>query len=1310
MKSNSSNSNSNSEEDSSSAQETVEGLQQELLQIEQNLGNGNAYSSRTNSSNTNAGRAVFDSIGSALGSIRSRLQEHLLSTSTSSPSPSPSSPLPSPNNNTTRVGVAASSPSSVVGDFSERLLTAERAYQTRMPLPILQRELSRRTSESQQTSPNSSCSSLRKEDAGTMAEQKQRSALVPSRKRAEALEHNDIALHEASGGVFILEGTQPIAEQDEETEGEESEQSQEVDVLLPTSASSPSLSVLLKRESSATMVVTAPHKYSWGTEEVDYNLFGTEEPSTQNRPHTIPVDSRIGRANLVSLALGHTHAACATATGGLLICGNNSEGAVDPSQRTVATFKRPMHLESLALTRILQVSCGLDHTAALTETRSVLTWGNDQDGQLGQRRAPSDDSRRFRSPAAMVLGTNKRASKVACGHRFTLVLTTRMEVLVCGREEISGYSPEDNRPPQLPMQNSSLQGLPLVSIAAGHTHAVVVTAHGTAYAWGSNPNGACGRIFPKSLSVPVPIHVPTQLESTSSNSQQIFPNWSHWENSTNTTLSCAKDVMVLHATCGGDHTVLVTHTGQLLVAGNNQHGQLGLPQTTESVAPAQIVQHPLGQKFSLAEAGTKHTLVLDDQGNVWFMGNDQPLAQVMREKSIQTIAAGGSQNVAIATCIQETNNNNNNNSNNNNSKPTMTTKGLEGLLNGLLLEEKASESSAAQELASQTEELFKCPAVMNSLFLDPNEMNELYHKLIQAGGGAIQQQVAKAMETGILKGLEIIRTARLMYPESVRCLLLYLQCPLFWMNDNDNDQKKQVVSFDVRGELIMALCETISGLSFEGYKALLAWATSSYSSQFVPYLVKPLVVQLNQRLETGRTRAIPVIVGVLRWFQNAAERSENEIAKPQDFYSSGIGELSMETLYEDLRGFKRASKSQRSANFFICNNVFLLSPGAKRNLLQVENQITMVQAAQAGGVSYDAARREFLFQPYFVLPVDRQYMLQQTLQAVSAASPGELRKSLKIVFKGEDGVDAGGVTKEFFQLLVAQLFDVNTGMWTMHDGTHTWFNSDCIWNYDGYYLVGVLLGLAVYNGVILDVHFPNTVYRKLLGLPLGLEDMVDEQVRNGLQNLLDYEGDDVEDIFCMTFEVTWMDLGAERRRELKPGGANIPVTNDNREEYVMLYVKWLLVVSIQPQYNEFERGFMQVMENSSLDLLRPEELELLVVGTPELDFNALEENAQYEGYTKDSAVVRNLWKFVQNSERDTQLNFLKFATGSPKAPIGGLGALPFKIQRAGPDSMQLPTSHTCFNTLLVPDYGDNYDKLAERLGRAVIECEGFGLQ
>mmetsp|Transcript_22215 Transcript_22215/g.33139 ORF Transcript_22215/g.33139 Transcript_22215/m.33139 type:complete len:286 (+) Transcript_22215:103-960(+) len=285
-------------------------------------------------------------------------------------------------------------------------------------------------------------------------------------------------------------------------------------------------------------------------------------------------------------------------------------------------------------------------------------------------------------------------------------------------------------------------------------------------------------------------------------------------------------------------------------------------------------------------------------------------------------------------------------------------------------------------------------------------------------------------------------------------------------------------------------------------------------------------------------------------------------------------------------------------------------------------------------------------------------------------------------------------------------------MWSTRVGGDeqvTWFNSDCSWNEDGYYLVGILVGLALYNGVLLDVHFPSAVYRKLMALPLALEDMVDKEVRSGLQQLLDYDGDDVEDIFCLTFEVMWMEMGNQRKLELKPGGADIPVTSDNREEYVMLYVRWLLVESVRAQYDAFERGFMRVMDSSSLDLLTPGELELLVVGTPDLDFSALMSNTTYEGYTEESEVVQNFWRFVKGASRDTQIKLLKFATGSTRAPIGGLGKLPFKIQRAGPDSMHLPTSHTCFNTLLLPDY-DSYDKLVDRVSHAVVECEGFGLQ
>jgi ubiquitin-protein ligase E3 A len=65
--------------------------------------------------------------------------------------------------------------------------------------------------------------------------------------------------------------------------------------------------------------------------------------------------------------------------------------------------------------------------------------------------------------------------------------------------------------------------------------------------------------------------------------------------------------------------------------------------------------------------------------------------------------------------------------------------------------------------------------------------------------------------------------------------------------------------------------------------------------------------------------------------------------------------------------------------------------------------------------------------------------------------------------------------------------------------------------------------------------------------------------------------------------------------------------------------------------------------------------------------------------------------------------------GSDRAPIGGLGNMKCIIQRDGPDSDKLPTSHTCFNTLLLPEYASR-EKMLNRLKLAIMNAEGFGLE
>ena len=51
---------------------------------------------------------------------------------------------------------------------------------------------------------------------------------------------------------------------------------------------------------------------------------------------------------------------------------------------------------------------------------------------------------------------------------------------------------------------------------------------------------------------------------------------------------------------------------------------------------------------------------------------------------------------------------------------------------------------------------------------------------------------------------------------------------------------------------------------------------------------------------------------------------------------------------------------------------------------------------------------------------------------------------------------------------------------------------------------------------------------------------------SGLHSLLEYEGDDVEEVFCLNFVVSREVFGDVRTDELKPHGADIPVTQKNK--------------------------------------------------------------------------------------------------------------------------------------------------------------------
>ncbi|GMH32810.1 hypothetical protein BSKO_00644 [Bryopsis sp. KO-2023] len=436
---------------------------------------------------------------------------------------------------------------------------------------------------------------------------------------------------------------------------------------------------------------------------------------------------------------------------------------------------------------------------------------------------------------------------------------------------------------------------------------------------------------------------------------------------------------------------------------------------------------------------------------------------------------------------------------------------------------------------------------------------------------------------------------------------------------------------------------------------------------------------------------------------------DSRVVSHEEFYNTAVnGEVDIEA------DFRRWQLGVSSLSF--CNYPFIYDSGSKSQIMNLENSRTqglaiedcLLQAIENFGDVND------IVCPFLVLKVRRgNRLLQDTLDQVHYAKRrNALKRPLKVQFVGEAGVDEGGVAKEFFQLLLRTLFDPSYGMFVYDEDSRLWwFRSSDLDLSQEFELVGVILGLAIFNHHILDLRFPLVVYKKLLGYKPGFEDLhqVFPDIQRSLKQL--EEMPNVEDL-DLHFEIERdSGFGEMVSAELIPNGANVSVTGQNRTQYIQLYTKYLLETSIETQFTAFRSGFMSVCQSESLKMFLPEELEQAACGKQILDIDALEAATEYhDGYSSSSQAVRWFWEIVGTFSDEKRKKLLSFVTGSDRVPIRGFTALSpkFTISRAGCHSERLPTAHTCFNHLLFPDYRDK-TTLARCLNTAIDNAEGFGL-
>ncbi|KAG0645728.1 Oncogenic -associated E6-AP [Hyphodiscus hymeniophilus] len=368
---------------------------------------------------------------------------------------------------------------------------------------------------------------------------------------------------------------------------------------------------------------------------------------------------------------------------------------------------------------------------------------------------------------------------------------------------------------------------------------------------------------------------------------------------------------------------------------------------------------------------------------------------------------------------------------------------------------------------------------------------------------------------------------------------------------------------------------------------------------------------------------------------------------------------------------------------------------------------------------------------FIVLEIRRNNVLLDTFNSIWRREERELMRPLKIRLGedgGEEGLDSGGVQQEFFRLAIAEALNPDYGAFTVDSRTKmTWFqpgSPEPLWKFE---LIGMIISLAIYNGLTLPVTFPKALYRKLLGQDVTELHHIEDgwpDLANGLTTLLEWDESEglVEDIFARTYEFSVEQFGKPVSRQMgmannwpqfedlnyssNPTDAPM-VTNENRNSYVSDYIKWLTEISIRPQFMAFQSGFFSCIDRRSISLFDSSTLQSVVEGIQEIDIPELRRATRYIGWEASHRTVRDFWSIVKRFDFDQKKKLLEFVTASDRVPVGGMGNLQFTLQRNGVDDGHLPTSYTCYGILLLPEYSSK-DVLRQKLAMALENSKGFG--
>lgn len=160
-----------------------------------------------------------------------------------------------------------------------------------------------------------------------------------------------------------------------------------------------------------------------------------------------------------------------------------------------------------------------------------------------------------------------------------------------------------------------------------------------------------------------------------------------------------------------------------------------------------------------------------------------------------------------------------------------------------------------------------------------------------------------------------------------------------------------------------------------------------------------------------------------------------------------------------------------------------------------------------------------------------------------------------------------------------------------------------------------------------------------------------------------FRENNIDGVLDTTFSVENNSFGVIKVHELKPSGASIAVTEDNKREYVKLYVNYRFMRGIEQQFLALQKGFLELIPSASLRPFDERELELVISGIGSIDIADWRSHTRLKHCTPETPIVQWFWQAVESYSEEMRARLLQFVTGSSRVPLQGFKALQVRVLR-----------------------------------------------